>query len=67
MKFKSGPMSCIEFINQCKVEIVEQKDEDAIHEGEVHLAEVKIKDNTDYGAEIMIVKNRGTELKAKND
>jgi len=54
-----------DFMNLCKVEIVEQKDDQAIHEGEVHLVDVKIKDNTDYPAEIMIVKNRGTELKEK--
>jgi len=54
-----------EFINQCKIEIVTKKDEDAIHDGEVHLAEVKIKDDTNIPAEIMLVKNRGSELKAK--
>ncbi len=31
-----------EFINLCKVEIVSVKDEEAIHDGEVHLGDVKM-------------------------
>ncbi len=54
-----------EFMNECKVEIVEVKDEDAIIEGEVHLGEVKVKDDTNTPGEIMIVGNKGTELKSK--
>ena len=54
-----------EFMNECKVEIVEVKDEDAIIEGEVHLAEVGQKDNTNTPGEIMIVGKKGTELKGK--
>jgi len=54
-----------EFMNECKVEIVEVKDEDAIIEGEVHLAEVGQKDNTNTPGEVMIVGNKGSELKAK--
>jgi gliding motility-associated protein GldM len=54
-----------EFVNLCKIEIVSKKDEDAIHDGEVHLADVDSKDDTNIPAEIMLVKNRGTELKGK--
>jgi gliding motility-associated protein GldM len=54
-----------EFMNECKVEIVEVKDEEAIIEGEVHLGEVGQKDNTNTPGEIMIVGNKGTELKTK--
>jgi gliding motility-associated protein GldM len=54
-----------EFINLCKIEIVEKRDEDAIVDGEVHLADVKSKDDTNFPAEIMLVNKRGTELKKK--
>ena len=54
-----------EFINLCKSEIVEKKDADAIIDGEVHLAEVKSKDDQNIPAEIMLVKKRGSELKTK--
>ncbi len=54
-----------EFINLCKVEIVQVKDEEAIHDGEVHLGDVKIKDDNNIPAEIMLVNNRGSELKAQ--
>ncbi|MCK4879423.1 MAG: gliding motility protein GldM [Bacteroidales bacterium] len=52
-----------EFMNECKIEIVSKKDTDAIHDGEVYLADVKSKDNTNFPAEIMIVNNKGAELK----
>jgi len=54
-----------QFMNECKVEIVQVKDADAIHEGEVHLADVKLKDNNNIPAEIMVLGPKGTELKAK--
>jgi gliding motility-associated protein GldM len=54
-----------DFINQCKIEIVQRKDEDAIIDGEVHLAEVKSKDDQNIPAEIMLVNRRGSELKNK--
>ena len=54
-----------EFMNLCKIEIVSKKDEEAIHDGVVHLAEVGSKDNTNFPAEIMLVNKRGTELKGK--
>jgi len=56
-----------EFMNECKVEIVQVKDEDAIIDGEVHLAEVKLKDNNNIPAEIMVLGPKGTELKNKID
>jgi gliding motility-associated protein GldM len=54
-----------EFMNECKVEITQVKDEDAIHDGEVHLADVKVKDDTNTPGEIMIVGKKGADLKAK--
>ncbi len=54
-----------EFMNLCKIEIVSKKDEDAVHDGEVHLADVGVKDDTNFPAEIMLVNKRGEELKAK--
>ena len=45
---KSQSDELYEFIKLCKVEIVSQKDEDAIHEGEVHWHDVKVKDDTNY-------------------
>ena len=52
-----------EFMNECKVEIVSRKDADAVHDGEVHLADVKVKDDTNFPGEVMIVNKKGTELK----
>jgi gliding motility-associated protein GldM len=54
-----------EFMNECKVEIVQVKDADAIEDGEVHLDEVKSNDNTNTPSEIMLVGKKGTELKQK--
>jgi len=54
-----------EFLNQCKIEIVQRRDADAIVDGEVHLEKVKSKDDQNIPAEIMLVNHRGTELKAK--
>ncbi len=56
-----------DFIHECKVEILKEKEKDAIGEGEVLWDEVQAKDNTDIPAEIMIVKKRGEELKGKID
>jgi len=52
-----------EFMNECKVEIVSKKDEDAVHDGEVHLADVDVKDDTNFPGEVMIVNKKGAELK----
>lgn len=54
-----------EFLNECKVEIVQVKDDEAIHDGVVHLADVNQKDNTNTPAEIMIVGKKGEELRHK--
>jgi gliding motility-associated protein GldM len=54
-----------EFLNLCKIEIVSKKDEEAIYDEGVHLADVKFKDDTNIPAEIMLVKKRGTELKGR--
>jgi gliding motility-associated protein GldM len=56
-----------QFMNECKIDIVRVKDEDAIHDGEVHLVDVKSKDNTNTPAEIMLVGKKGAELKKKID
>ena len=37
--------------------------QDAIHDGEVHLADVRVKDDTDFPGEVMIVNKKGAELK----
>ncbi len=52
-----------EFINECKVQIVEKNDPEAIVDGEVELSEVNKKDDTDTPAEVMIVNKKGQELK----
>ena len=54
-----------EFMNLCKIEIVSKKDDDAVHDGEVHLADVKVKDDTNFPGEVMLVNKRGEELKGK--
>ena len=56
-----------EFINECKVEILQVKESDAIIDGEPVLEEVKGKDDTNVPAEIMITKNKGKELREKID
>ncbi len=62
---KRSSNELFEFIHECKVEILSVKEEDAIHEEKVHLDEVAGKDDTNVPAEIMILKNKGTELKEK--
>jgi len=52
-----------EFLNECKVEIVSVKDEDAIVDGVVDLDLVKVKDDNNTPGEIMITKGKGAELK----
>lgn len=53
------------YIFDCKAEILSKRDEKAIGEGEVIWNEVKSKQNMDFPAEVMIVRNRGKELKSK--
>ncbi len=52
-----------EFINDCKIEIVSVKDPDAVVNGEVEMNLVKVKDNNNTPAEIMILNKRGEDLK----
>jgi len=54
-----------EFINECKQEIVSVNDPDAIVDGEVEMNLVKVKDNNNTPAEIMILNKKGEELKGK--
>ncbi len=54
-----------DFIFECKAEILSKKDQDAVGQDEVIWNEVKSKQNTDFPAEVMIVRNRGAELKEK--
>jgi gliding motility-associated protein GldM len=52
-----------EFLNECKVEIVQVKNPDAIIDGEVDLDDVKVKDDTNTPPQIMIVNKKGEALK----
>jgi gliding motility-associated protein GldM len=54
-----------DFIHECKVEILMEKEKDAVGDGEVLWNEVQARDNMDIPAEVMIVRKRGEELKAK--
>ncbi len=54
-----------DFLFECKAEILNEKDKDAVGDGEVIWNEVNSKQNTDFPAEVMIVRKRGEELKAK--
>jgi len=54
-----------EFINECKKEIVSVNDPDAVVDGEVEMEKVKVKDNNNTPAEIMILNKKGEELKNK--
>lgn len=54
-----------EFMHECKISILEVKEEDAIHDGEMHWDEVQAKDNMDIPAQIMIVEGKASELKQK--
>jgi gliding motility-associated protein GldM len=54
-----------DFLNECKIEIVSVKDPDAVIDGEVELEKVKVKDNKDTPAQIMITGKKGLELKQK--
>ncbi len=54
-----------EFLNECKLEIVQVKDPDAIIDGEVDLNLVKVKDDNNTPAQVMIVEKKGEELQEK--
>ena len=62
-ELKTRSNELYEFMNECKVEIVSRKDADAVHDGEVHLADVGVKDDTNFPGEVMIVNKKGTVLK----
>jgi gliding motility-associated protein GldM len=56
------------YIQQCKIDIISYKDEDAIHDGHIDWHHVKVKDNLETGATIMITEDggrRSKELKQK--
>jgi gliding motility-associated protein GldM len=56
-----------DFMYECKVEILEKKEEGAIdlENQAVNWDEVRGKDNMDHPGEVMIIKGKGTELKTK--
>lgn len=57
-----------DFLQLCKKEIVtisEGEDTEAIHDDKIELKYVKVKDNTDIPAQVMIRQGRGKELKSK--
>ncbi|MFZ5941942.1 MAG: gliding motility protein GldM, partial [Bacteroidota bacterium] len=54
-----------EYLNDCKNEIVSVNDPDAIIDGKVEMELVRVKDNNNTPAEIMILNKRGEELKGK--
>jgi len=56
------------YIQECKLDIIREKDEQAIHEGAIDWHEVKVKDNLEIGATVMITLDggrRSKELKQK--
>jgi len=54
-----------DFMNECKLEIVQRTDPAAIIDGEVHLKEVGKKDDNNTPGEVMIVNKKGEELKER--
>ncbi len=52
-----------EYIQQCKIDIISDKDEAAIHEGHIDWHHVKVKDNVLTGAEVMITEEGGRRYK----
>ena len=54
-----------DFMNECKVQIVQVRDPEAIHDGEVILEEVKKQDNLDTPGQVMLVEGKGVELKER--
>ncbi len=51
------------FLQECKLDIIRDKDEDAIVDGEIDWHEVKVKDNLERGAEVMITEEGGRRYK----
>jgi len=54
-----------EYINDLKIEIVSTKEPKAVIDGKVEVKNVKIKDDTNIPAEVMILNKKGEELKEK--
>jgi len=59
-----------EYLQECKIDIIAQKDEKAIHEGAIDWQHVKVKDNLEISATVMLDLEGGRrykELKQKID
>ena len=54
-----------DFMHECKISILEVKEEKAIEDGQMNWDEVQAKDNMDIPAQIMIVEGKASELKEK--
>lgn len=54
-----------DFLNECKVEIVQVKGPEAIVDGKVDLDAVKVKDDNNTPAQIMLVEKKGDALQEK--
>ena len=52
-----------DFMHECKISILEVKEEKAIVEGQMNWDEVQAKDNMDIPAQIMIVEGKASDLK----
>jgi gliding motility-associated protein GldM len=52
-----------DFIQECKLDIISNKDEAAIHDGHYDWHHVKVKDNLETGAEVMITEEGGRRYK----
>jgi gliding motility-associated protein GldM len=51
------------FIQECKLDIIREKDEDAIVDGEIDWEKVDVKDNLERGAAVMISEDGGRRYK----
>jgi gliding motility-associated protein GldM len=52
-----------DYIQQCKIDIISYKDEDAVHDGHIDWHHVKVKDNLETGGTIMISLEDGRRYK----
>jgi gliding motility-associated protein GldM len=52
-----------DYIQQCKIDIISLKDADAIHDGHIDWHHVKVKDNLETGATVMITLEDGRRYK----
>ncbi|MCF8225868.1 MAG: gliding motility protein GldM [Bacteroidales bacterium] len=60
---KNMSQEIIDFIQNCKLDIVRQDSDEAIKDGEVIWENVKARDNQEWGGEIMVTNGKGKELK----